>query len=139
MLTIQLIYFFFLPVEMLKHSRGNYTPNQLQRCSRMGGAFGKEMQRVFQEAMCLGDTFLAKRSHTARYYNDLKTFVNEFASEALVDYVPPRSHRAFPNFVLDTGIKSPRKLGRHIRALNDDLDFWRERQQRRPRRPRNDL
>ena len=92
----------------------------------MGGAFGKEVQRIFRDAMCLGDEYMAKKNHSARYQRDVVTFVNEFSGEALFDYIPPRSHRAFSGFSLTTDIRSPRKLGQHIRALNEDLDFWRQ-------------
>ena len=32
---------------MLKHSRGRYTDEQVARCSQMGGAFGREIDRLF--------------------------------------------------------------------------------------------
>ena len=115
---------------MMKRGRGNYTTSQIYRCSHLGGDYRKEIDRVFLQAWGLGQEHYRKKK-PPNYNQDLQRFVREFQEDALFHYIPPRSHSAFENFVCTTSVREPRKLGKRLRALSEELDFWRRRQRER--------
>ena len=111
--------------EMLKRSRGRYTPKQVERCAQLGGAFGKEIDRLFTNSG-IGD-FMTRdtKVHKIPYEEDVQHFVREFQDDALLDYLPGREHKGFENFLYSTKILSPQTLGRKLHALSKTLDKWR--------------
>lgn len=116
--------------EMLKSSRGVYTDKQVSRASKMCGAFGKEVQRLFHASLGDGLEYQTTRKQPARYGKDILALVNDLQKEALFDYLPPREHSGFQQFVHTNKIKSPLKMGRRIHELNVDMDFWNRRTNR---------
>ena len=123
---------------MLRHARGNYTEAHINRCSKMGGGFGKEVDRLFNVAMFGGDIYDTKRKKRPKYSQDVGNFVAEFKDEALFDYCPPREYDNFPEYSdISNRIKSPVRFGRHLAALSRSLDFWRHRSEN-AREPRHD-
>lgn len=122
---------YFNVTEMLSNSRGRYTSEHINRCSRMGGSFGKEVKRLFRE--CIGQEALRdpSKKKPQRYSDDLKEFIREYEKDGLFEYLPPRQHESFPSFVDSSRIiKSPVKFGQHLAALSKEMDFWRHRAQR---------
>ena len=113
---------------MLRHARGRYTELQIERCSKMGGGFGKEIDRLFDQDICnMETTYQQSRSKSLSYQRDIVKFVDEFRQDALFDYFPPRQHYGFLNYV-DTSAKinRPVELAKRLNALSDDYDFWRQ-------------
>ena len=109
---------------MAKRSRGNYTERQVNRCALMSGAFGREIDRLFGEAG-LGDgncDIYQKRLKSN--VKDITKFVNEFAKDALLDYLPPRAHRGIGELDMASQIHRPRELGMKLRELSVAMDLW---------------
>ena len=130
--------------EMLGRARGHYTEAQINRCSKMGGGFGREMGRLFTAAMYNPPdaAYQRQESRKNRYDDDIALFVEEYQPEALFDFLPPRGHQSFDSFTDNSSnIKNPEKLGKHLVSLSHDLDFWRDRIQhaRRPAEDQDDI
>jgi hypothetical protein len=90
----------------------------------MAGGFGKEVSRLFAEAMYNDDCYVQQRKKSGLYQNDIRNFVLEFQGEALFDHCPPREHHAFQSYVdISNRIKNPMKLGRHLKILSEKRDF----------------
>jgi hypothetical protein len=120
---------------MLKNSRGQYAEAHVRRCSRLGGGFGREIDRMFHAAMFGYESYTKRPKHKPHYAHDVMQFVEEFRSDGLFDYFPPREHDAFPQYVDNSNrIKSPIRFGRHLVSLSEDIDYWRHRASR-ARRP----
>ena len=120
---------------MLKNSRGQYSEAQITRCSRLGGGFGKEIDRMFNAAMFGYDSYTKQRKHTSKYAQDIIRFAEEFKEDGLFEYCPPREHDSFPQYVDSSSrIKSPLRFGRHLASLSRDVEYWRHRAAR-ARRP----
>lgn len=119
---------------MLKGARGMYTDKQISRSSKMGGAYGKQVDRVFYTTLGQGLEYQTTRKRPSHYDADLKVFVRELKTDALFDYIPPREHSAFREFKANNRIQGPRKMGFRLRELSGDLDFWKRAAERRHRR-----
>ncbi len=112
---------------MLRHSRGQYTEDHINRCAKMGGTFGKNVDRLFDAAICdMTETY--SKTSSSRYASDLETFVENAQKEALFDYCPPRKQTGMNCFIdRSHRIKKPEKLGAKLREIFEDHQFWRER------------
>ena len=96
----------------------------------MSGQWGKEIDRLLRLSL---DMTLSEDSETFEkdsYKDDLKEFVESMTENDLFAYEPQREHVGFPKFKRTCRIKSPLKLGKHLRELSEDLDFWREEEER---------
>ena len=119
---------------MLKHSRGHYTDQQVARCAQMGGAFGRQVDRLFTLAG-LGQydsRDVYKRPNW--YKEDIRAFTEEYQEYALTDYLPGRQPAGFKDFVFDISIKSPRQLAQKVLQFSTDMDT-RQALRRRQREP----
>ena len=114
---------------MMKRSRGQYTPQQVKRCSQLGGEFGKEFHSLVSDSLGLPIKEMTRKASN-KYKNDLKLFVREFSPDALFDYIPGREHKGFSDFVAKQALRSPYKLGKKLADLSTQMDFWRRRAQR---------
>ncbi len=112
----------------MRHSRGNYTEKHMSRCSRMGGSFGKAVDRLFDSGICnqTDSMYDAHKVESADYKKDVTEFVRTLNDEGLFEYCPPREHVGFPCFTHDTNIREPEKMGVRLSKLSKDKDFWRE-------------
>ena len=111
---------------MLKRSRGQYTPKMVQRCSQMGGAFGK----VFHQQLCRSFDLRPESSAKKRasvYKKDIQALLAEFEPDALFAYIPGREHKGFKAFVHQPALDQEVKLGKKFAKLSHDLSFWRNR------------
>lgn len=119
--------------EMLRRCRGQYTEKMVDRCSRMGGAFGK----AFHEQFCqsLGTGYESQHTRTdSKFRADVPALVREFHADGLFDYVPLREHKGFPAFQHRPGLSDEVQLGKHLLARSRHLSFWRDTARRRLRR-----
>ena len=118
----------FIVPEMLKRSKANITPLHASRCAEMGGAFGKELDRLFQLSGHLDFLLPYSRSHKADHTDDVKQFVTSLLPRNLFGYEPGRVHRGLADLDVPrlTSLREPTKLGKKLRQLTDDLDSWRD-------------
>ena len=117
--------------ELLKRCHGRYTEKQTDRCSKITGSFGKDLDRLFNQNMFGCDTLHNPRSKSPAYVADVHKFVDTYKSDAPFSYCPPREHSAFPQFVDTTcKIRHPGKLAQRLFAIGEELDFWRRREAR---------
>jgi hypothetical protein len=114
--------------EMLKRSRGRYTSAQTCRVGILSGEFGRSIDGEVQRAMGMaaGDTIRKKKP---AYKEDIQKFITAVHPEGVFQYCPVRNHKSFPNVKRSdfSNVKSPDKLGGHVKKLSSDLDFWRRR------------
>ena len=85
---------------MMKRSRGRYTEKEVQRCAEMGGAFGKDLDRLLTSAgvVTFDDSFSRSDSQKRRQIEDIKEFVRDYRSDNLFGNVPGRFHEGLSNF-----------------------------------------
>ena len=116
---------------MLKRSRGRYTDEQVIRCAKMSGAFGKQIDRLFTSTG-LADVATPGR-HTGRsekYKQDIAKFVQEYKQDALHDYLPVREHQGFKSFQATYRVRNARAMGRKLYEDSKRLDLWKRIQDR---------
>ena len=77
----------------------------------MGGAFGREIDRLFTLAG-LGQ-FDSRDLHTRPnwYEEDISVFTEEYKEYALLEYLPGRQPDGFRDYVFEPSVSSPKKLG----------------------------
>ncbi len=124
---------------MLSHARGRYTDVQIDRCSKMGGGYGKEIDRLFDQAICNHPVkYDVQTKKPSAHRKDIESFLETYQEEALFDYCPPRQHHGFENYIDESArVERPTDLARRLVKLSTDYDFWRYRAQR--ARPANDV
>ena len=108
--------------EMLKHSRGRYTDEQVSRCAQMGGAYGRHIDKLFTLAGLGQFDSRDMKKQPNWYKEDIRVFTEEYQEHALLDYLPGRQPDGFRDFVFDRSIRMPRKLGEKLISLSLDMD-----------------
>jgi hypothetical protein len=117
-----------LPSEMLLHSRGRYTPQQIERVTTMSGAFGYTVHNQIATSIGLYPE-VHRSNHTDPYGDDISKFLAAVKDEELYIYKGSRHHHGFENFVAmqkTTSILDKGKVAKKLKTLNKDLDFWRK-------------
>ncbi|XP_030852129.1 uncharacterized protein LOC100893251 [Strongylocentrotus purpuratus] len=110
--------------EMLLTSRGRFTEEQVKRCAEMSGPFGSSLDAMLTNAnvVDMGAKYQKQRRNV--YEDDIVRFVEEYEQDALFDYLPGREHSAFQGFVHDGKVHDPKKLGKKLKQLSNNLDMW---------------
>ena len=124
-IDILLIWRFYIFVtEMLKHSGGNYTPQQVDRCAQMSGAFGKTLDKLVTISG-LGEMARHYDGQVRRHYmDDIPRFLQEYTPYGLCSYVTNRFHDGFAGFRHSKTIREPASLGFKLNVLSSRLDRW---------------
>ena len=91
----------------------------------MSGPFGKEVDRLLVSAgMSATEVSSAERTRSPDVYKeDVKLFGLLYGKEKLFEFVPKRKLTTVDvrhNF----DVKTPFKLGSHLRRLAEDRDYW---------------
>ena len=108
---------------MVRRSRGKYTETQLQRCSKMGGAFGQEVDRLLLRGV--GMDYCGQAAHGKTHQSqDVPLFVRDMQPEALFDYIPPRTVKGFDSIPSHSVLTNPHLLGQKLHALCREMDCW---------------
>jgi hypothetical protein len=132
------MFLFTTIAELLKRCHGRYTDKQTERCSKITGSFGKDLDRVFNQVMFGLDREHTTRKKTSTYFRDINKFVTMYKADAPFSYCPPREHSAFSQFTdITSKIKHPGKLGQRLFAIGEEFDFWKRREAR-ARQPQQD-
>lgn len=122
------VWVFYFP-EMMKHSRGQYSDLQIDRCSHIAGSFGKEMDRLMSCAGFgnIGPADARRSSHSSpAYCRDVQKFVEEYIADGLFSYAPGRTFKGFKDFIPQrhSRVKAPFRLGLKLHELAADMDYW---------------
>ena len=80
--------------EMLKKSRGNVTPRQVERCAQMSGGFGREIAALYSAAR-LTSGFVRDTNTKRKGSIDVLDFSDAYRDDRLWDKIPGRSHRMY--------------------------------------------
>ncbi len=105
---------------MVRHSRGRYTERQLDRCSKLSGAFGHEVGRLMQHVGGRHGRVASRRGSSS----DVRHFVTELLPDALLAYVPGREVQGIDIPQKSRSLRSPDKMGLRLRELSREKDFW---------------
>ena len=109
---------------MLKHSGGNYTPQQVDRCAQMSCAFGKTLDKLVTISG-LGEMARHNDGQVRRHYmDDIPRFLQEYTPYGLCSYVPNRFHVGFAGFRHSKTTRDPGSLGYKLNVLSSRLDRW---------------
>ena len=111
----------FLFVEILKHSRGRYTDDQVQRAGKMAGPLTRELDKVFAHNIGECHTQTSSRKDPD-YTQDIQKFIATYRKKKLFDYIPGREHSAFPKFKFQPTIDNPKKLKAKIKEIMKNMD-----------------
>ena len=115
------IYSFFL-TELLLRSHGRYTKGQIERCARMCGGFGKEVDRLFALAGLGCTNMRPPKAQRHTHGQDVKELVAQYSRENLCSLKPGRKP-SIPNFHRECGVRRPYDMGSKLKQLNTELDF----------------
>ena len=108
--------------EMVRHSRCRYTERHLERCSKLSGAFGRDVARLLSLSMGLS-TSKQTSSHQLSPA-DVRSFVLQYLPDALLSYIPGREATGLQLPDREQPLRSPDRLGDRLRELSLDKDFW---------------
>jgi hypothetical protein len=111
---------------MIKRSRGVNTTKQVERVSRLGGAFGQLVDTLLASALIGEEHEHTRDSKTRweRFRDDIQSGIEDFNDDGLFQYCPPRAHTAFPNISRICSLKNPFKLGKVLKFLSCEMDMW---------------
>ena len=102
--------FYFLA--RMKHSSGNYTPDQTARCCELGGDFASSLENVFSTQVAAGHEGFSSKEQDC--VNDVKAMVEEHLHEALFDVIPGRSHRGYDRIRHGWSLQKPKDVCERI-------------------------
>ena len=111
---------------MLKHSRGNYTPQQISRCAQMSGPYGKYLDQLISEVGITDTQAALNKKVQSAYLNDIQRFIDEYQQHALCDYLPVRSHDHFEDYQQETRMNSPALMGQKLKELSVRMDKYKK-------------
>ena len=116
---------FITVLENLKHSRGNYTDEHVQRCGQLVGQVRKEVSIVMHADV---DGVYEKQSpHKTGHHlkEDIHKFVRVYSRDKLFSCVPGRQHGSFERFAYGMGVTRPGHFKgtilRHMRVVENDF------------------
>ena len=83
--------------EYMNRSRGHYTDQHAQRCCKMTGGLGKQLDRIYSHKFA--ETYVHK-GHKKRkdIHREVDKFVDEYLPDNLFNNITGRQHAGFPHF-----------------------------------------
>ena len=106
----------------MKHSNGNYTPDQTARCCQLGGDFASSLDGVFSTNVASShEDFSSKQQDCV---DDVRAMVEDHVHEALFDVLPGRSHRGFDRIRHGWSLQKPKDVCERIEKHINGLHVW---------------
>ena len=98
----------------------------VQRCSRIVGALGDEIDQVYTSEIAETTLHLGRHVDEKDYQaNDVEKFVGMYRDEKLWKVIPGRKgHKGFSEFVNRTQIHKPEKLRERLKKYSKKLDEY---------------
>ncbi|KAK3108584.1 hypothetical protein FSP39_011323 [Pinctada imbricata] len=107
----------------LKDSRGKYSDKHVERCSRLVGHIGDELESVFIKQVAHGHDSRFHKKDVDQTQN-ISKFLNMYRGDELLDFHSPgRAHEGFHGFVHKIEIKNPEKCARKLLKCSQVLDM----------------
>lgn len=114
---------------MIEFGKGSFTKQQVEHSAQLAGAQAADLDRLFfTGAVPLNlSTHLSRlTAPPCRRREDVARFVEEFRKDELFAFRPGRRHPGFDHFTYPQRVRQPRRMGRTLRTLAEDLDRRRD-------------
>lgn len=119
----------FLSAGGIEFGKGSFTKQQVEQSAQLAGAQAKDLDRIFftggnplNLSAYLSRLTSSSRGRTA----DVSRFVEEFKKDELFGFKPGRRHQGFNKFSYQQRVRTPKRMGRSLRALSEELDRRRD-------------
>lgn len=113
----------------IEFGKGSFTKQQVEQSAQLAGAQAKDLDRIFftggnplNLSAYLSRLTSSSRGRTA----DVSRFVEEFKKDELFGFKPGRRHQGFNKFSYQQRVRTPKRMGRSLRALSEELDRRRD-------------
>ncbi|XP_063764454.1 uncharacterized protein LOC134881215 isoform X2 [Eleginops maclovinus] len=114
----------------IEFGKGSFTSQQVEQSSQLAGAEAKHLDRLFftggnplNLSSCL---HRLTTSSSCKRTAEVSRFVEEFKKDELFSFKPGRKHPGFEKFIYPQRVRNPKKMGRSVRSLSEELDRRRD-------------
>lgn len=114
---------------MIEFGKGSFTKQQVEQSAQLAGAQAKDLDRLFftgGNPLNLSSYLSRLTSSSCSRREDVSRFVDEFKKDELFRFRPGRKHQGFNKFSYQQRVKNPKRMGRTMRSLSEDLDRRRD-------------
>lgn len=122
----------------IEFGKGSFTSQQVEQSAHLAGDQAKHLDRLFftggnplNLSSCLHrltntSSSSSSSSSSCKRTADVSRFVDEFKKDELFSFKPGRKHPGFEKFIFPQRVRNPRKMGRSVRSLSEELDRRRD-------------
>ena len=110
---------------MIHTRRGRYTDKEIDRCAKMCGGFGKDIQNVYEAAVYGVNPNKSQYHHRSggeAFKQQVQKFIEAYKSEDLMKYHPNRNPKGLPVPIDKSKLKNPFMLGAYLKSRSSKLD-----------------
>nr|XP_033499074.1 uncharacterized protein LOC117267333 isoform X1 [Epinephelus lanceolatus] len=114
---------------VIEFGKGSFTRQQVEQSAQLAGAQAKHLDRLFftgGNPLNLSTYLSRLTSSSCRRTDDVSKFVDEFKKDELFAFKAGRKHQGFNKFSYQQRVRSPKRMGRSIRSLCEELDRRRD-------------
>ena len=105
----------------LKNSHGQYSDNQVARCSRITGNLGKSVEEVFQHNI-IDRHISSSKSSTFSDNINMSKFIHTYLKENLFQKMKGRKFKGLENLMNNICLKKPADLQKRLTKYSIQLD-----------------
>ena len=116
-----LIFLITLLSANLKNSHGQYSDNQVARCSRIIGSLGKSVEEVFQHNI-IDRHFSSSKSSTFFDNINMSKFLHTYLKEKLFQKMKGRKFKGLGNLMNIICLKKPVELQKRLTMYSIQMD-----------------
>ncbi|XP_042338790.1 uncharacterized protein LOC121939952 [Plectropomus leopardus] len=114
---------------VIEFGKGNFTRQQVEQSAQLAGARARDLDRLFftgGNPQNLSAHLSRLTAPSCRRTDDVSRFVDEFKKDELFGFRAGRKHDGFDTFRYECRVRSPRRMGRSLRSLSEELDRRRD-------------
>ncbi|XP_026196227.1 uncharacterized protein LOC113148669 isoform X1 [Anabas testudineus] len=114
---------------VIQFGKGSFTRQQVEHSAQLAGPQAKDLDRLFfigGNPVNLSWYLSRLTSLSCKRKEDVSRFVEEFKKDELFRFKPGRKHEGFNKFTYQQRIKKPKRMGRTMRSLAEELDRQRD-------------
>jgi hypothetical protein len=105
----------------LKNSHGQYSDNQVARCSRITGSLGKSVEELFQHNI-IDRHISSSKSSTFSDNINMSKFLHTYLKENLFKKMKGRKFKGLENRINNICLKKPAELQERLTKYSKQLD-----------------
>ncbi|KAK5917352.1 hypothetical protein CgunFtcFv8_012249 [Champsocephalus gunnari] len=116
----------------IEFGKGSFTSQQVEQSAQLAGDQANHLDRLFftggnplNLSSCL-HRLTNSSSSSCKRAADVSRFVDEFKKDELFSFKPGRKHAGFEKFIYPRRVRNPKKMGRSVRSLSEELDRRRD-------------